>query len=329
MPLEPKVGIERFISHNEPSWRESTLRNSKTRLRFFREFLEGEGVGNLNELDGRLLSDFVAARRDEIAPITLQKQLTTIRKALRYWEGLDAVRQGLSEQLHAPELPDGAASDDTVVERHRVERILEYHEQYERASRRHVIGALLWRTGMRRSAAHSIDVGDLLRDDHAIQLRHRPQSGTKLKNGSDGERVVYLGPRWMQIVLDYVDERRKPQTDEYGREPLLTTSHGRATLQTITDNCYRLTRPCQYTGECPVGREIEECDGTGEPVHCPCKRGPHSWRRSAISTHLREGTSPDTVSERMDVSLEVLYRHYDVRDDREKMQVRRSDIPDQ
>jgi site-specific recombinase XerD len=329
VPLEPKVGIERFISHNEPSWRESTLRNSKTRLRFFREFLASEEIENLNELDGRVLSDFVSWRRDDLAAITLQKQLTTVRKALRFWANLDAVRKGLAEQLHAPELPDGAESDDTVMEVHRVERLLEFHENYDRASRRHVLAALIWRTGMRRSAVRSIDVDDLLPDDNAVQLRHRPETETYLKNGYDGERVVYLGPKWMQIVSDYVEDRRRPQTDDHGREPLLTTRYGRPAPDTLTDNCYRLTRPCQYTNSCPVGREIEECDGTSDPHHCPCKRGPHAWRRSAISEHLREGTNPDTVSERMDVSLEVLYRHYDIRNDREKMQVRREDIPDQ
>lgn len=195
-PLAPEDGIERFIRHREPSVRESTIRNARTRLRYFLEWCDERDIENLNTLTGRDLADFVAWRRGDVAALTLQKQLSTIRMALRYWADIEAVTEGLAEELHAPELPDGAESRDVTIEPERAMEILDYLENHHYANRGHVVLLILWRTGMRRSALRSIDVCDLDPDKNAIRLEHRPEAGTKLKNGSDGERWVYLGPRW-------------------------------------------------------------------------------------------------------------------------------------
>jgi len=92
----------------------------------------------------------------------------------------------------------------------------------------------------------------------------------------------------------------------------------------------RALHPCTYA-ECPHGRTPEECEARGKNAklaECPSARSPHAVRRGAITNHLNEETAPETVSERMDVSLDVLYEHYDARTEREKMAVRRQDIPE-
>lgn len=174
------------------------------------------------------------------------------------------------------------------------------------------------------------DVDDLRPDDHAVVLEHRPEQGTKLKNGENGERWVYLGPRWYQVLDDYSEQNRHDVTDEYGRRPLLTTRYGRPGIQTPYQWVCHITQPCEY-GECPHDRDPLECDAreNGKRSQCPSAVGPHAVRRGAITSHLAESVSPEVVSERMDVSLEVLYKHYDVRTDREKMQVRKEDIQNQ
>jgi hypothetical protein len=45
-------------------------------------------------------------------------------------------------------------------------------------------------------------------DDYAIDLRNRPDTVTKRKNGDDGERWVYLGPSWFRAVDDYTGRQR-------------------------------------------------------------------------------------------------------------------------
>jgi len=327
-PLDPDKGVQLFLRHREPSVRESTLQNARTRLRYFLEWCEERGIENLNDLTGRHLADFVSWRRDDIASITLQKQLSTLRVALRFWSDIEAVEDGLAEKVHAPELPDGAESRDVHIDAERAKDILSHLDRYDFASRRHVVMLLLWRTGMRRGAIRSIDVDDLRPDDHALVLEHRPETGTKLKNGADGERWVYLGPRWFQPVEEYVEENRRAVTDDYGRRPLLTTRYGRPAATTIYDWVHRATQPCEY-GECPHDRDPDDCEArgaSGMPSKCPSSHSPHAIRRGAITHHLNDDVPPETVSERMDVSLDVLYEHYDARTPREKMEVRRKNL---
>jgi site-specific recombinase XerD len=245
--LAPEEGVDRFIQHREPSVRKSTLQNARTRLRYFLEWCNEREIEDLNDLSGRDLADFVAWRRGDIKPLTLQKQLSTIRQALRYWADIEGVRDGLAEKVHAPELPDGAEARDVHLDEERAERILDYLGRYHPGSRMHALMSLLWRTGMRRSALRSLDVDDLRPDDHAAVLEHRPEMGTKLKNGEDGERWVYLGPRWYQVIDDYVSNPDRPEvSDEHGRQPLFTTTYGRPTGDTIYSWVNRATQPCEY-----------------------------------------------------------------------------------
>lgn len=330
-PLSPEEGVEMFLRDREASVRKSTLNNATTRLNFFLAWCSEREIDNLNDLSGRNLADFVAWRRPDVKALTLQKQLSTIRVALRRWADWEAVPEGLAEKVHAPELPDGAEARDVHLEAGRAERILSYLDRYRFASRDHVVLAILWRTGMRRSALRSLDVGDLRPDDHALVLRHRIEEGTKLKNGEDGERWVYLGPEWFSIIDEWTDHPdRDDVTDEYGREPLITTMYGRPTGDTIYKWVNAATLPCRY-GPCPHDRDPDECEALGSdgyPSRCPSARSPHAIRRGAITQHLNEDTPPETVSERMDVSLDVLYQHYDARTEREKMDVRKRQLPE-
>lgn len=309
-PLAPPEGVERFLRHREPSVRESTLYNARTRLNFFIAWCEDREIENLNSVTGRDLSDFIAWRRNDIAAITLQKQLSTIRRALRWWADIEAVEPGLAEKVHAPELPDGAESKDVYLKASRAKVILEYLHQYQYGSREHAVLAILWRTRIRRSGLRSIDHRDLRPDDHALALTHRPETGTKLKNGEDGERWIYLGPRWYQIIDDYLlNPDRHDVTDDYDREPLITTNRGRPAGDTIYRGVSKITQPCEY-GECPHNRDPETCEARVNSYHskCPSSRSPHAVRRGAITHHLNSNTPPEVVSERMDVSLEVLYK---------------------
>jgi integrase len=252
--------------------------------------------------------------------------------ALRWWADIEAVEDGLAEKLHAPELPDGAESRDVFLEAGRAKQVLRYLDRHHYASRDHALIALIWRTGLRRGAVRALDVDDLNEEDQAIRVEHRPETDTPLKNGDNGSRWVYLGPRWFQILKDFVNNPdRNDVVDDHGRRPLFTTRQStRPTGHSIYKWLMRALHPCTYA-ECPHGRTPEECEARGKNAklaECPSARSPHAVRRGAITNHLNEETAPETVSERMDVSLDVLYEHYDARTEREKMAVRRQDIPE-
>ncbi|WP_410765778.1 tyrosine-type recombinase/integrase [Haloferax sp. DFSO60] len=329
-PLAPEEGVERFIAYREPSVRKSTLQNAKTRLGHFLDWCEVAGLDNLNDLTGRKLNDFVAWRQGEVAPITLQKQISSVRMALDFWANLDAVEPGLREKIHAPELPDGAEARDIHIKGVTAQAVLEYLDRYQYASRMHAIMALIWRTGMRRGTVCSLDVDDLHEDEHAIEINHRPKTGTALKNGNKGERWIYLGPRWTQVISEYISENRNPITDDYGRRPLITTRFGRITGDTVYKIVNRATQPCEYGMPCPHDRDPVTCEARGPnslPNKCPSSKSPHAVRRGHITHYLSEDVEPEIISERSDVSLEILYQHYDARTAREKMEVRKQHLP--
>jgi site-specific recombinase XerD len=332
-PMTPEEGVRRFLDSRAESVRDSTWNNDETRLGHFLDWCAQEGVDDLTDLTGRALGDFVAWRRDQVAPITLQKQLSSVRMALRMWADQEAVADGLAEKLHSPELPDGAESRDSFLDADRARRALDYYEDYQYGSREHALLGLIWRTGMRRGAVHSLDEDDVVVDDDAVRLEHRPETGTKLKNGDDGERWVYIGRRYTHVLEDYLENPNRPSgLDEHGRRALFAkTGGGRPSVGTITKWVIRMLHPCSVTGECPHDRTEKSCEARGRDANlsaCPSSCSPHDVRRGSITHHLNEGVSAEVVSERMDVSLDVLYRHYDARTEREKMAVRRRQLPD-
>jgi site-specific recombinase XerD len=323
--MAPEEGMDAFLSHRKPSVATSTYRNNRLILEQFVAWCKDNEIEDLNELSGRDLSRFVAHRREQVKPITLQKQLSGLRMALEYWADIEAVEPGLRERVHPPNVPDGSEAREIKLEKNRAEQILGHLDRYEFASRRHVIMAILWRTGVRLSALRAIDLDDLLYDQYAIEMHHRPETETPLKNDTASERWVFLGPEWFQVVDEYVETNRFDVRDDHGREPLLTSRQGRLSEGAIRDTVYRATHPC-LMGGCPHDRDIDECPATGATNHaskCPSGRSPHAIRRGAITAHLLDDVPPDVVSDRMDVSLDVLYRHYDARKQGEKMNQRR------
>ncbi|QZP37050.1 tyrosine-type recombinase/integrase [Halobaculum magnesiiphilum] len=328
IPMSPSEGVERFLDHREQRVAKSTYQNNQTTLEQFLAWCRETGIENLNDLTGRLLADYVTHRRRRVKPISLQKELSAVRVALEYWADLDAVEPGLRERVHAPDVADGAESRDVLVDEETAEQILQYLERYHRAQREHVVLAIWWDTGMRLGALRSLDVGDLREEDHAVSLQHQPDSDTPLKNGREGERWVWLGEPLYALIEEYIEIHRDDVRDEHGRQPLITTRNGRASESTLRDISYRWTQPCRWA-ECPHDREPESCEAYGAPntpSKCPSSRSPHGWRRGSITDHLNRGVSPEVVSERANVSLEVLYRHYDARQPDEKMAVRREHL---
>lgn len=207
-------------------------------------------------------------------------------------------------------------------------RILEHLDQYNYASREHVVTAILWHTGIRLGSLRAFDLGDFDPEAQCIDLRHRPDTGTPLKNGIGAERSIAVGDHYCQVIEDYIDVHREDVFDDHGRRPLITSREGRLSATIIRRTIYQVTRPCQYRS-CPHDREPDECEAMvyhNRASTCPSSRSPHGIRRGSITKHLRDGTPEEIVSDRMNVSSDVLDQHYDRRTEREKMELRRQFI---
>lgn len=323
-PLAPSESLELYIDHRKPDLSEKSVQNNRYRLRKFVAWCEKEEIENLNHLTGRDLHRYRSWRSKAVKTVTLVNELRTLKVFLEFCDSIDAVEPGIREKVLIPSLSKGEEAKDVHIKPDRAENILDYLNRFEYASRNHVILAILWHTGIRLGTLRALDVSDFDTEEPCLEVRHRPESETPLKNGDAAERSVHVGDHYRAVLSDYIDHHRHSVTDDYGREPLITSEYGRLSEGAVRTAVYRMTQPCQV-GECPHDRKPAECEATNyaNVSECPSSLSPHAIRRGSITVHLREGTPTEVVSDRMNVSAAVLDQHYDERSEREKMRVRR------
>lgn len=212
-----------------------------------------------------------------------------------------------------------------MLDTENAEEILTYLRKYEYASKRHALLELLWHTGMRMGAAHSLDVDDFKPDERALAVKHRPGNGTTLKNKESGERMCALSQDVCDVLSDYLDVHRDDVLDDNERQPLFTTSQGRMHRSKIRQMVYAITRPCAHGQECPRGRNPDDCKGAkyDHASKCPVNVSPHDIRRGSITEMLRDEVPKQVVSDRVNSSVDTLDKHYNKMIEDEKMEQRR------
>ncbi|MFC7229237.1 site-specific integrase [Salinirubellus salinus] len=326
-PIEPEHAVELYLDDRREELADLTYSTHRSRLSHFIQWCDERDIDNLNELTGRLLYEYrVWRRRDgNLSKPSLKSQMDTLRVFIRWLESIEGVAPDLHMKVRAVTLTAEENSRDVLLTPAEADGILEYLGKYSYASLQHVTIALLWHTMLRRGSARALDLSDYDAEEQSIAVQHRPDSDTPLKNGHNGERLVALSDWMCDLLDDWIAMQRPNVEDEFGREPLLATTHGRIHQSTISTYVYRLSRPCVYSGACPHDRDIDSCEATGpdSASKCPSSVSSHAIRRGAITHHLNSNVPENVVGGRADVSQDVLEQHYDRRSDREKMEQRR------
>lgn len=320
-PLEVK-GM--YLDHRASELTEASIRTNRYQLNTFVEWCNENDVTDLRELDGRQLHQYRVWLQNDVERATLRSNLATVRMYLRFAEAIEAANEGLAETIMMPS-NDGARRTE-LIEPEQADELLAYLTKYDYASRDHALFKLLWRTGMRIGGIRALDVSDYNSSEQYLEVHHRPNEGTRLKNGHSGQRMVALKDDTCLILDDYLKMNRREREDDYGRRPLFTTKKGRPSVATVRRTVYRLSRPCVYTQSCPHGRDESDCEAAQLYEHaskCPSSISPHPVRRGSITHFLLNEVPEKAVSERMDVSREVLDHHYDGRSQEQKMRQRR------
>jgi integrase len=311
---------------------EWTRTSHRSHLRAFVEWCrEKAGIDNMNHLTGRDLYQFRVWRREggyskgmdeEIAPKTLHSALATVRSFLRFCGTIEAVEEDLYEKVALPSLSESEEVSDSTIDPERVVDILEWLGRYEYASRDHVIWMLIWHTGARVGAIRALDLDDcdLEGEKLGLDYKHRPETGTPLKNDEKGERFNRITEYVATTLQDYIDGPRERVFDDHGRSPLVTTQHGRVSAGSVRDTFYRWTRPCVVGKECPHERDPETCEATTflKMSTCPSSRSPHDARKARVTKYRNDGVPRAAVSDRLDASEDILDKHYDRASKREK-----------
>jgi len=328
-PIAPAEAIELYFSHRRTDLAEKTLQNQRYRLDSFREWCQAEGLENLNNLTGRDIHRFRSARlNDGINKVTLSGVLQTLRMFLEFAAAISAVPEGMRERVQLPNTDPEEEASDEILEADRAREILDYLEKFRYASREHVIMSIIWHTGCRLGTLRAMDISDVDFEARCIDVRHRPETGSPLKNRLAAERSIAIGEYYCDVIRDYIKHNRPSVTDDHGRAPLIASKHGRLSETAIRSDVYQITRPC-VIGGCPHDRDPETCEAVvnySQASKCPSSRSPHPVRRGSITKHLRDGTPQEIISERSNATKETLELHYDERSEREKMELRRDHI---
>lgn len=335
--ITPQTAVEMYEADRKQELRDTSLAVHQSALRFFKKWCSIQNVENLNNLTGRKLHQYRIWRREEAPTKTdrLSKQSEKtqqkiLRQFIRYCEQIDAVQTNLHTKVRIPSIPDDEVARSDIVDAEQAQEVIEWLGNYEYGSLEHVTWLLLADTGARIGTAVALDLDDYYPQEELpyLRVRHRPKTDTKLKNGENGERLIALSENVCRVIDDYLDNQRPDITDDYGREPLLATSHGRVSKGTIRKYIYKWTRPCSVGNGCPHNRDPESCEAAKAnwASKCPSSRSPHAIRRGYITHQLSAGVENSFIGGRCDVSNEVLREHYDARDELAKMEVRRREL---
>lgn len=331
-PLSPSKAVEMYTSLREDELEDSTLRTHRSRLSFFVEWCDENELENLNDLTGRQLLEFRNWRKKQLdSQKSLESNLRTVRTFLRKCVKFDGVHPIVPEKIDIPTLSDKETSRDVMVPPDVAAAVLDHLAKFNYASTEHVVWLLFVEAGLRSSALYSLDVGDFeIGDDGGyFDLTHRPESNTGLKNKHESERLVHLSKSTSRVVQDYLDDVRPDVTDEFGRRPLIASKHGRLRKTTMRKYVYAWTRPCVIFGTCPHDVSPDEfgsCDAresSSTAYKCPSSKSPHAIRRGYLTTELDAGVPKAVLSDRCDVSPEVIDASYDERDEGQKMRLRK------
>ncbi|WP_227738863.1 tyrosine-type recombinase/integrase [Halorientalis pallida] len=328
--FQPEKAVEMYLSDREAELAKSSLQNHRYHLKRFLEFCEATGFEDMADMDGRTVYEFKQYRRDEggVNQQTLSNQLSTFRVFIRFCENLGEVEKGLADKIELPDIDPSEAARDEMIEAERAFEVIEYLEKFEYGSKKHALFYLMWHTALRVGSVYAIDVDDFHPEEGYIELHHRPESDTPLKNKQHGEREVNLKDYVCQVLQDYIIHNRDKVTDDHGREPLFTSPHGRLYKNQIRRLVYSITRPCYYSGECPHGEDIEDCEAASfnQSSKCPSSVSTHPIRRGSITYHLNEEVPKEVVSDRANVSPKILEQHYNRQTESEKRKIRKSHL---
>jgi integrase len=329
-PIDPPTALKLYLADRANDLADASLQAHEYRLGHFVRWCDEQPITNLNELTGRRLHEYRLWRRNEgdLSKVSEKTQMDTLRVFIRWLESTDSVETDLSEKVLSPTITPKENARDVMLDAERAENVLTHLEKYEYASLQHVSTVLMWHTMMRVGAVHALDFGDYNADDQYIEVHHRPETGTAIKNKKDGERLVALSQQTCELLDDWIVDRRPDSVDDYERSPLLATSQGRASKTTLRDYVYRYTRPCVHDETCPHDRNPGDCVAMDRDhaSKCPSSVSPHAIRRGSITHSLNEEMPDKVVSDRANVSQTVIDQHYDRRTEREKMEQRRKFI---
>jgi len=334
--FNPTAAGEYWINKRQIDHTENTIYSNRKDLAPFLDWCDGhdiDRVGDLNEWTIEQYEQYAHAREDW-SPITIKNKLQTLKQFLEFLGEKGAFDGYLHPAVTVPDLDrsqevntDKWDKSDAIPQLQYMRNSPVWYGTFE-----HAALEVEWFTARRVQAISGLDLEDYTRypDDNDpangpyLDFNHRADQGTRLKNKLDSEDPVEISEDVADVLDRYIARERNDKRDENGREPLFTTRQGRASIAKIRGATYLATQPCIRIA-CPHGENVKKCEfrKRDHASKCPSSRSPHRIRTGSIQWQLDQGIAPEDVADRVDASVDTIRRHYDVPDDREKMENRR------
>ncbi|MCH7659160.1 MAG: site-specific integrase [Euryarchaeota archaeon] len=324
--LTPREARDMFLDKRRTGSTELTVQTYYYRLTEFVRWCDKSEIDRITDLSGWDIDRFEAARRSgDRAPTTIRGSMVALKQLLDYCERIGAVDHDLPEKVDPPTLSKAEMTDDTKLSEGDATAFLNFYRESPATfgTDQHALLEVLWSTGARLGGVRALDLGDYSSEKRYLDFRHRPGSGTPLKNKDGGERPVAI-PEVVCDVLDtYIARERWDKRDDHGRKPLFSSYQGRPSPATFRAWAYLVTEPCVCSG-CPHGNRRGTCDLThrNHASKCPSSRSPHQIRTGSITWQRSSGLPRDVVSERVNASPEVIDQHYDKPEEFERLEYR-------
>jgi len=317
------AAVESYLEYRSTEVTETTLQSHRYRLDPFVEWCESNGIAETTDIQKQHFLQYRRYRREQdgLNITSLHTQLTTLRVFIKWCVSYGVIDESMVNAIDVPQLPRGADQRKEMLDADRAEAIDTYLTRYRYAHRDHVLWTILYGVGCRIGGAHSLDLEDFNPDEQRLWFRHRPDRGTTLKNGMEGERPVTLSNHITDVLNAYINDVRSPARDKHDRRPLIANNGERPAKSTLRRIVYKWSQPCQIGAECPHNREQAECSTAGytdSPSGCPSIVSPHTIRKLRIVQYRKDEIPDKYISDRCNVSQQIMEKHYDVRSAEEK-----------
>lgn len=324
--LTPQEAVDRWLRNRKPGVTDQTLSTFRYRLKLFVDWCEREGIDEINDIGGWDVDEYQLERADEAKKITLNKELGTLRQFLEYCHNIGLVEETVPKAVEQPSVTKQDRVREVKLDSVEAEGLLAHFRTApsQRATRGHALLEVLWHVGCRVGGVHSLDVRDFDADEQFLRFEHRPETGTTLKKGLDGERYVGLLDEPTRMLQAYLEHAREDISDEYGRQPLFPSREGRPQKATLRNWTGLATVPCAHR-ECPHGNQPQSCEWLSQSKvsQCPSSRAPHHVRSGSITWQLSRGVPIEVVAKRVNASVDTIETYYDQEDPRRELEHRR------
>jgi site-specific recombinase XerD len=328
--LTVREAVQKYLGRLRRDRADATVDAYRLDLRQFVLWCEDEGIEQVSDLTGYDFELYETDRSEEIASTSLENQMGLVKRFIEFCEDIGVVADGLHESVHVPRAPVSEQSRDDKLATEDAKTLLKHFRQRSNGlygTKWHAVLEVAWHVGARIGGLRALDLDDYDSDFRVLEFRHRPNTGTPLKNKLGGERDVGILPEVSEVLDAYIEEHRHDRHDESGRAPLFTTrsEYGRASKNAIRSWIYQATQPCWHTDPCPHDRKRAECELTvqSKASQCPSSRSPHAVRTGSVTFHQDRGFDPEDTAKRVNASLRTIRRHYDKASRRDEMENRR------